>query len=267
MRPVFVGGIGLLGPGLEGWQNSLPVLAGQSPYQPRPVATAAPALLPPGERRRATMASKLAMQVGCEALGRNGACHEGVCCVFASGSGELAVIDGICRTLLLSDRPVSPTQFHNSVHNAPAGYWSIATSSMEPSLSLSAFDGTFGAGLLDAAITAIAEQRPVLLIAYDVPAPEPLGALRSLTAPFAVALLLHPDPPDFASPGLHLQMNGGSDVPPCTMADPQLDLLRQGNPAARCLPLLQALATGQTAPFRLAAPGAALQVRIVPSSA
>jgi hypothetical protein len=266
MKPVFVGGIGLMGPGLDGWQNSLPILEGRSPYQARPVATAAPALLPPGERRRATVTSKLVLQVGCEALGQNGADLGQVFCVFASGSGELAIIDGICRTLLLPDRPVSPTQFHNSVHNAPAGYWSIATKSTEPSLSLSAFDGSFGAGLLEAASIAVAEQRPALLVAYDLPAPEPLHACRSLTAPFAVALLLHPVVADARSPGLDVQANA-NDAAPSTLADPELERIRRGNPAARSMPLLRALATGDTTPVRLAAPGAALQVRIVPAGA
>ena len=266
MKPVFVSGIGLLGPGLEGWQNSLPVLEGRFPYQPRPLAAAAPALLPPGERRRATAASKLALQVGCEALGRNGCELPQVFCVFASGSGELAIIDGICRTLLLPDRPVSPTQFHNSVHNAPAGYWSIATCNKEPSLSLSAFDGSFGAGLLEAAITTIAEQRPVLLVAYDLPAPAPLDSLRSLSAPFAAALLLHPVRPDADSLGLDLRASANGDIP-STLADARLEHMRRGNPAAGCLPLLQALATRSIAPVRLAAQGVTLHVRIVPPNA
>ena len=49
--------------------------------------------------------------------------------VFTSSSGDGDNVHEICETLAAADRQVSPTRFHNSVHNAPAGYWSIATRS------------------------------------------------------------------------------------------------------------------------------------------
>ena len=39
------------------------------------------------------------------------------------------VIHEICEALATDEREVSPTRFHNSVHNASAGYWGIATRS------------------------------------------------------------------------------------------------------------------------------------------
>jgi hypothetical protein len=225
------------------------------------MGSVAPTLLPPGERRRATMASKLVLRAGIEALGGNGADGRGLFCVFASASGELSIMDGICRTLLEPERPVSPTQFHNSVHNAPAGYWSIATGSGAPSLSLSAFDGSFAAGLLEAAVVADAERRPVLLMAYDLPAPEPLDAARPLTGPFAVALLLQPESGGGRCWELDLQSAAAGDDG--TLADPELERLRRGNPAARCLPLLRALAIATEETVRLPAPDATLLVRVI----
>src|SRR5690606_40428753 len=67
--------------------------------------------------------------------------------VFASSGGDYPIIDQICKALCEPERLVSPTQFHNSVHNSAAGYWSIATGSRAPSTSISAFDDTFAAGL------------------------------------------------------------------------------------------------------------------------
>ena len=90
------------------------------------------------------------------------------------------------------ERDVSPTRFHNSVHNAPAGYWSIATGARGPSTSLCAHESSFAAGLLEAAIQAHAEATRVLLIAYDLPHPFPLSAVAPVSAPFGVALLLAP---------------------------------------------------------------------------
>ena len=45
---------------------------------------------------------------------------------------------------------ISPTRFHNSVHNAAAGYWGIATGATAAANALCAYDASFGAGLLEA---------------------------------------------------------------------------------------------------------------------
>ena len=47
--------------------------------------------------------------------------------VFTSAHGDLAVNDYMCATLATQPTAISPTRFHNSVHNAAAGYWTIAT--------------------------------------------------------------------------------------------------------------------------------------------
>ena len=69
----------------------------------------------------------------------------------------------ICEALARPEREVSPTSFHNSVHNAPAGYWSIATGSRLASTSICAYDVSFAAGLLEAAAYATVEHQPVML--------------------------------------------------------------------------------------------------------
>ncbi|MBK8175204.1 MAG: beta-ketoacyl synthase chain length factor [Rhodospirillales bacterium] len=250
--PLFIGGVGLMGPGLSGWPGSLPVLQGRIPYQPQPVATPTPALLAAGERRRATAAAKLVLQVGEEALSDNDIDVDHLLCVFASASGELSIVDNLCRTLCSDDRALSPTQFHNSVHNASAGYWSIATGSGGASVSLSAFDDTFAAGLLEAAVTARTERVPVLFVACDLPAPEPLRAKRPLVDPFAVALLLLPQNSADKYPSLSVQTETVRSSE-STLADAALERLRRSNPAARCLPLIQAIATGSAAPVRIGA--------------
>ncbi|MET0042628.1 MAG: beta-ketoacyl synthase chain length factor, partial [Candidatus Thiodiazotropha sp. 6PLUC3] len=78
---------------------------------------------------------KIALQAAEEAL-RDYSDSEGVLSVFSSSEGDLDIIDQICLALSQEDRPVSPTQFHNSVHNAPAGYWSIGSGSHQGSTSL-----------------------------------------------------------------------------------------------------------------------------------
>ena len=141
------------------------------------------------------------------------------------------------------EREVSPTRFHNSVHNAPSGYWNIGAQSHAPTTSLCGFDASFAAGLLDAAVQATADKRTVALIAYDLPYPGPLHDLRPITSIFGVALVLSPVRTqaslaslDVGSPG----ERGSLSV----MENPILEEMRQGNPAARSLPLLAAIANG-----------------------
>ena len=233
----------MLAPGLAGWVQSKPVLTGAQAYCAQALTLTGSTLLPANERRRATPTIKLALQAAEQVLAQVDLQGETLWSVFASSSGDGRIIDSICKVLTLPGRPVSPTQFHNSVHNAPAGYWSIAAASQRPSVSLSAHEGTFSAGLLDAAVTVAVEGVSVLLVAYDHPLPSPLGEKRPLAAPFACAFILSAERGETNAAKLSLTtaMAGNEDK----LADVELEELRCGNPAARGLPLLQALAIGK----------------------
>jgi hypothetical protein len=146
-----------MGPGLAGWRDSVPLLAGEAPYRPAPLARLKPGSLPASERRRATAFTKLALLAAEDALAHAGEAAALAKSVFASSSGDMEVIDKICASLMEMGRPVSPTHFHNSVHNAPAGYWGLASGCTESSLSLSGYDWSFGRGLLEAVATVVSE--------------------------------------------------------------------------------------------------------------
>lgn len=240
---VSVCGIGLLGPGLTDWTTGAPLLAGTQAWQQAPTAIPPPARLPPTERRRAGAIVKLAFAVAEQAVAAAGADASTLATVFSSSSADTANCHALCEALAQPDRSVSPTRFTNSVHNAAAGYWHIAAGSRAASTSLAAFDGSFGAGLLEAALQVLATDRPVLLVAADLPYPQPLQAARPLPDAFGVALLLAPAgaPNAIARLGLSLRPGDGA-LSPCTV--PGLEALRRTIPAARGLPLLQALAGG-----------------------
>ncbi|QQP93289.1 beta-ketoacyl synthase chain length factor (plasmid) [Skermanella sp. TT6] len=240
---VFVEGVGVLGPGLPGWQASRGMLAGRVPYVPAPTVLTASPLLPPAERRRSVPTVKLAMAVGMEAIVHAGRDPAAVATVFTSSSGDPDTIHRILETLASDQRELSPTRFHNSVHNAPAGYWSIATQSREPSTSLSHEDGSFQAGLLEAAAEAAVDGWDVALIAYDLPYPAPLDGVRRISDPFGIALLLAPQRTERSLARLDVAVSPAS-AEPTRMTDPRLESLRTGNPVARGLPLLAALARG-----------------------
>ncbi|MBR0682728.1 beta-ketoacyl synthase chain length factor [Roseomonas eburnea] len=239
---VGIAGIGLLGPGLAGWAQAAPVLAGQAPYAPAPLTPPAPTLLPPTERRRTGPSVRLALAVAAEAVQDSGAPPEELDTVFASSNGEGQVITSILEALHTPDGAISPTQFHNSVHNAAAGYWGIAVGSSRPSVSLGGYDGVFATGLLHAAAQVVAGGEKVLFVAHDVPLPPPLGALRPTSESFALALVLAPGG----------ARRGALRIEPCELPAPAaptlppgLGTLHDGNPVARALPLLSALAAGR----------------------
>jgi hypothetical protein len=245
MISVFVDGIGLCAPGLPDWESARTVLKGVAPYRPAPLPPAAPSLLPPAERRRAGASVRLALAVAQETIARAGVPPESIATVFASSDGDGENIHQICESLAAEAREISPTRFHNSVHNTAAGYWSIATGCQAPSNSVGGFDTPFARGLLDAAVQTSIDVRKVLLVAYDLPMPAPLYATRPLAAAFCVGLLLGPTASASSMARLELELIAAGAAPASVMSDAGLEGLRCGNPAARVLPLLGALAIGR----------------------
>jgi hypothetical protein len=260
---VGVEAVAIRGPGLPDWETSEPVLTGATPHQTAPVVLVPPPQLSPGERRRSVPSVRLALQVGSAAVQRSGLDPASLPAVFASSGADGETIDNILTTLTTATREVSPTRFHNSVHNAPSGYWGLAVQSQEVVSSVSCHDASFAAGLLEAAVQAVTDARPVLLVAYDLPYPGPLERFRPIEGSFGVAIVLSHAPSDGALGRLLLRVaDTNDDFSGC--ADPGLETLRSGNPAARSLPLLIALACRAAASIRLDLGRGALNVQVEP---
>ncbi len=235
--------LGLLGPGLPDWNTGRAVLNGELAYVAARTVLPPPDVLPPAERRRVGRVIKLALAVGAEALAhaRWHAAVDGnaLPTIFTSSGGDGDNCHEICVSLAGSERLISPTRFHNSVHNAAAGYWGIGYGCTEASTSLCAGDASFGAGLLEALAQLACGAPAVLLLAYDADYPPPLHAKRPIADAFGVALLLTAPAMSSALPRLQLRL---SDAPATTMGDAGLESLRASVPAARSLPLLERLA-------------------------
>ncbi len=262
-RPLkgWLDGIGLIAPGLPDWAQAAAVLRGEQPWQNAPAVLPAPALLPPAERRRASRVIRLALALGQEAAAQAGADLSQLATVFTASGADGHNCHALCEQLASDDRQISPTRFHNSVHNAAAGYWGIATRSMAPCQVICAYDGSFGAGLLDALAQVVLDRRPVLLIAYDSEYPEPLHAKRPLPDAAGMAWLLSPE--RSAASLAQLQVTTGMQDAPSTMEQPELEALRHTYPALRALPVLQALAQRRSADLVLDyLPGHSLGVKI-----
>jgi hypothetical protein len=235
----YVGGVGVLGPGFTDWLAAAAVLSGVATYAPAATLLPAPSLLPAAERRRSGRVVKLTLAVALEAASRAQAEPAQLTSVFSSSGGDGHNCHAMCQALSLESREVSPTRFSNSVHNAAAGYWSIATGATLQSTVLCAFDASFCAGLLEAMAQVVVDGEPLLLVAYDTEYPEPMHAKRPIPDAFGAALVLTPD--RRANSLARIEVAQGGERPD-TMHEPLLETLRLSIPAARCLPLLSLLA-------------------------
>jgi hypothetical protein len=238
----------VLAPGLEGWPAGARVLSGEAAFTPTPVQRPVASLLPPAERRRCAPSVAWTLAVAQEAVAQSGLDAGAFAVVFASSDGDGDIVHRLCTALATPAAAVSPTDFHNSVHNAATGYWSIGAHSQAPSTAICAYDGSFSAGLLEAACQIAIEKRPVLLVTVDLPYPPPLAPHRPVRHGFAAALALEP------GAGLEVTLDGAA---PDSL--PLKDF--EGNAAAAALLLLAALARPGEALVRLPLTERSLQVR------
>ena len=100
-------------------------------------------LLAANERRRAPETVAVALEVALAACSDAGRDPKRLPSVFASTHGDLAITDYMAETLAADPRAISPTRFHNSVHNAAAGYWTIGAGCMAAATAISAGTASF----------------------------------------------------------------------------------------------------------------------------
>lgn len=225
---------------LPDWDTARAVIRGER-APPEAVATRpAPTLLAPTERRRAPDTVALALEVAARACAAAGCSPAELPSVFASTHGDLAISDYMCATLVKTPTLISPIKFHNSVHNAAAGYWSIGTGSYATYTSISAFNYTFGTGLLEAATQALCERKSVLYVAFDIEAKGAMVSVSPSRGMLGTALILSTasDMPSLAQLALSVE-----SAQPLTQACSAAAPLVQDNVLAPCLPFFEALAS------------------------
>lgn len=249
---IHIDAISFAAPGLVDWASAQAVLRGEQSYVAAELPTYQPSLLPPNERRRASATVRMAFRVAEAATQASSIAASELATVFSSADGDLTIAQRICMALAETQRFISPTDFHNSVHNAAAGYWSIASLAHGPATAIAAFDDSFGAGLLEAIGMVHIERQPTLLVVYDVPAPAPLHAKRPLQHPAGVALVLTSQATANTLASFTFKL---SDAVATVCSDTALEALRLSNPAARALPLLQLLARRQAGAVTLSSGG------------
>ena len=243
-------GAGIAAPGIPDWNGLRAVLDGQPPSSQCELPRTG--LLSPRERRRAPATVRLSFAAAEQACAMADIAPDRPAAVFSSAIGDIDLADYMCRTLAESPQQLSPTRFHNSVHNAAAGYWSIGTGSQVDVTAVSGWWDSAVAGLFEAATRAATGSGPVLLVVYDDCGQGPLTNVWPVRQPFSAALVIAA--PSTRNRSLaHLALSASNadeqhfDLPAALlerMAD---------NPAARLLPLLALVAGTGPAAITLAA--------------
>lgn len=251
-----VEGVGFWAGGLPSWDAARGFattgdLSGTAPARP------SPRLLPANERRRAPDSVAVALEVALAACEAAGADPASLPSVFASTHGDLGITDYICSTLAGEPLSLSPTRFHNSVHNAAAGYWTIGAGCHAAATAISSHEASFAQGLLEAMAQLAAGAERVLLVAYDGAAPGPVGKVSPSEGLLGAALVLAREP-RHGTPRLRVTLVDA--VAP--RQDGALSRRLGANAMAPMLPLFQALAAGGDLVSLHAGPAQALRVEI-----
>ncbi|WP_101927347.1 MULTISPECIES: beta-ketoacyl synthase chain length factor [Luteimonas] len=229
-----IAGVGFWAPGLPDWTAARAFVADGRLPEGAP-AKPSPQLLAPNERRRAPGSVAVALDVALAACSAAGRDPKTLPSVFASTHGDLAITDYMCATLAQEPTAISPTKFHNSVHNAAAGYWTIGNGCTEATTAISAHDATFAQGLVEAMMQLDAGAEAVLLVGYDTESTGPLGTVTHSIGLLGGALVLTRDGP---GPRVQGRFLDGSDV---DLPGP-LGARSSANAMAQMLPLFDALA-------------------------
>ncbi|MGY3266581.1 beta-ketoacyl synthase chain length factor [Lysobacter sp. HA35] len=248
-------GIGFWAPGVPDWNAALALvrdgtLADNAPSRP------SPQLLPPNERRRAPDSVAVALDVALAACAAAGRDPTTLPSVFASMHGDLAITDYMCAALVEQPESVSPIRFHNSVHNAAAGYWTIGAGAMAPATSISSYDATFAQALIESCVQLATGAEAVLLAAFDAASAGPLAKVQRSEGLLGGALVLSRGD---GGPRLNLSLRDGTADEP----DGALAGRAPHNAMRPMLPLFEALAAARSHCTLRAGPGRVLDVEIL----
>ena len=213
-----------------------------------------PEIIPANERRRAPLPVRLAVESSWQACQQSGLAPEKLKSVFVSGLGDTQLTDYMCKALMSEHKALSPTKFHNSVHNAAASYWTISTGCMHAANSIAGFQESTSLAILDALIQAETEQAPILMTFYDAPVAELLLPMLRNQVAFSFSMVVQPCSLDSApnAPSFTAELvQDHVDWPTLTGSEDLIDCY-QTNPAARVLAfanMLNGLSTSTVLPL------------------
>jgi predicted hotdog family 3-hydroxylacyl-ACP dehydratase len=226
MRPVYVHGVGLFGPGfpdIRAWFDGRRVDGATAPRD----------VLPVRARRGTTLVMRILCDVVAQATEQSGFDVATVRTVYASAYGETATSAVLLSMIYESDGALSPARFSTSVHNAASGLVSIAGGNRAFSTAIAAGPQTVAMGLLEAMTLIHADPSPVVVAFADEPVPAVLSPVLGFE-PLGVAFGLSGDPRGALATLIDVRRAPRAATPaPCPGYEK--------NPAAAALPLVRAV--------------------------
>ncbi len=243
MKEFYIKSVGVIGPGLEDWDVALPILRGSEVYSYREMVNVKPSIMPKSLMRRATRHVRFAIESASQAIANHIEELDTVSCVFASSDNDGETTHEICTEVISEVPYVSPMKFHNSVSNAAVGNFCISVGKEMPSVSISAYNGTFSMALIESISQLMTDSENVLMVVNETLCDEPLYSLRPGLTDFSVAFLISSSKPD--NPMLTFTLSIDDVQSPTKMEDLNLECIREDNQAAFSLPVLEAIATQQ----------------------
>lgn len=181
--------VGVLAPGLASLADLRAACRSGQPPPSAALVLPSPVMLPANERRRASPVVRLALACIEQALHASPFPVETLRSVFATDEGTGEICQQMLESLVTTQQ-LSPLLFTNSVHNAPSGYFSIASHNRQSATVVSLGLESFACGLLCAVTEATVLHRPVLLVCYDPAMTSPIDEMLSVTEPTAAAWIL-----------------------------------------------------------------------------
>ncbi|QJR80947.1 hypothetical protein CA267_009230 [Alteromonas pelagimontana] len=230
--------VGAWGSYFANWDELQQLMQGSDVGQTKNVGPK-PAVIPANERRRAPLPVRLAVESSWQATQAANVPPESLTCVFVSGLGDTDLTDYMCKTLASEHKELSPTKFHNSVHNAPAGYWTISTKTMSAANSVAGYEESVSLTLLEAMIQCESENVPLLVTFYDAPVADVLQPILANREPFAFSLILYPASADIDGTLIRANVtyNERAPWPQLQSSNEYIAALYANNPTAKILSL------------------------------
>jgi hypothetical protein len=216
--------------------------------------------IPPLLRRRTSQATQLAFSAASQACSQAGRSPGELPAVFATVGGEIQVTDAICLDIGTPGALISPTAFHNSVHNTAAGYWSIMHRCTRAAAALAAGHETLAMALLEAWCILATQGGEILLVCYDERWPLHLAAPMG-APPFAAAMVLGAGRVDPGMATIGRPHTGMKHKLPEAVVR-----LVEKMPVIAIMPLLTALAErekGKTVPLSISSPTWVVEVTTI----
>ncbi len=211
--------------------------------------------IPPLLRRRSSQATQIAFSAAVAACANADRSASALPAVFASVAGEIQTTDQLCIELMKDGGVVSPSAFHNSVQNTVAGYWSIVQQCTQAATALAAGVDTFAMALLEAWCQLAARGGELLLVCYDERWPAYLAPGDGEPA-FAYAMVLAAGEIDAA-----MALIGRPHVGEVAFPEPWRAIANK-MPILGAIPLLAAMAGGESATVSLSPSAAGWQARL-----